>query len=333
MTARGRDYDYDYENENENENEQAYEHEQEFTMSHFVDRLLEQVRVKGSPVCVGIDPVYDRLPETVRDIDDEVLEAKLDAIFAFVQKVIQAVAEHVPAVKFQAACFERYGPDGLGVYHSLVQEAREAGLIVIGDVKRGDIGSTAEHYAAATLLDPGADDGDWASPDAVTVNSYFGRDGLTPFTDLAAKLGKGVFTLVRTSNPGGDAIQSLQLADGRSVAEAVAGLVAEIGSDANYLGSSGYSLLGAVVGATKPGDAARLRQIMPQQLFLVPGFGAQGGSADDVRACFKADRTGALITASRSITYAFEQNPEADWPGAVEQAAIEMKQQINAILA
>jgi orotidine-5'-phosphate decarboxylase len=302
-------------------------------MSHFTDRLLEAVRSKGGPVCVGIDPVYERLPESLRSPgDDDVLEVRVDAIFAFVQKIIEVVAEHVPAVKFQAACFERYGPDGLGVYHALTAEAREAGLIVIGDVKRGDIGVTAEHYAAATLLDAAAGDDDAAAPDAVTINSYFGVDGVKPFTDVAAEHDKGVFALVRTSNPGGDAIQNLPLTDGRTVAQAVAQLMAQIGSDPRYIGASGYSLLGAVVGATKPGDAAALRRLMPQQMFLVPGFGAQGAGADDVRACFKADGTGALITASRSITYAFESRPEVDWAQSIEDATIEMKRQIGGIV-
>lgn len=300
-------------------------------MAHFVDQLLERIEQAGSPVCVGIDPVYERLPASLRG-DEPTHEGRVDAIFEFVTKVLEVVSPHVPLVKFQLACFERYGPDGLAIYHSLVQEARSLGLMVIGDAKRGDIGATAEHYAAAMLLEPdGGDEGDWAAADAVTVNSYFGRDGLVPFLDVAAAEGKGVFALVRTSNPGGDAIQSLKLADGRTVADAVAMLMAEIGGDSRYLGERGYSLLGAVVGATKPGDAARLRELMPRQLFLVPGFGAQGGGADDVRACFRADGTGAIITASRSITYAFEKTP-TDWPMAIEAATLQMKREIAKIL-
>ena len=301
-------------------------------MPHFVDQLLARIEQTGSPVCVGIDPVYERLPDELRR-DDASHEMRVDAIFEFVTKVLQIVAPHVPIVKFQLACFERYGPDGLGVYHSLVQDARAMGLMTIGDAKRGDIGATAEHYAAAMLLEPGGgDEGDWAAADAVTVNSYFGRDGLSPFLDLAAHEGKGVFALVRTSNPGGDAIQSLKLADGRTVAEAVAALMDQIGGEPQYIGDRGYSVLGAVVGATKPGDAARLRELMPRQLFLVPGFGAQGGAADDVRACFRDDGTGAIITASRSITYAFEKVP-LDWQSAIEAATLQMKREIAEILA
>ncbi|MBI1373998.1 MAG: orotidine-5'-phosphate decarboxylase [Phycisphaera sp.] len=309
-------------------------------MAHFVDTLLDRIEDKGAPVCVGIDPVLERMPKSLLDdVRGDGGEA-LDAVADFVLVVLDAVADHVPAVKFQSACFERYGAEGVAIYEQLIGEARRAGLVVIGDVKRGDIGSTAAHYAHATMIDPPCeddvdDDERSAAADAVTVNSYFGLDGLSPFCDLAAAEGKGVFALVRTSNPGGDAIQSLPLADGRTVAEAVGALVAEIGSDSRYVGQSGYSLLGAVVGATKPGDATRLRAIMPRQLFLVPGFGAQGGSADDVRACFNADGAGALITASRSITYAYEAagtGDSHDWPAAIEAAAIDMKRQVAAIV-
>lgn len=302
-------------------------------MSHFADQLLDAIDRKASPVCVGIDPVFDRLPESLRrqagaspgETD------RLDAIVDFCEQVLEAVADHVPAVKFQSACFERYGVEGVGAYHYLTGHALEQELIVIGDVKRGDIGVTASHYAAASLLAPPGQK-ELGAPHAVTVNTYFGADGITPFTDLAAQHGKGVFALVRTSNPGGDAIQSLKLADGRTVSQAVAALVAQLGSDAKLVGKRGYSLLGAVVGATKPADAAELRRLMPQQLFLVPGFGAQGAGADDVRACFKPDGTGAIVTASRSITYAFDGKKTADWLGAVEQAAVEMKKQVAAIL-
>lgn len=302
-------------------------------MAHFADTLLDAVARKGAPVCVGIDPVFDRLPAELRaEVGGEL--DKVDAIVEFVGQVLEAVARHVPAVKFQSACFERYGAAGHGAYHYLISEAKELGLVVIGDAKRGDIGVTAAHYAAACLLDlPGFKASGGATADAVTVNSYFGVDGIKPFTDVGAQHGKGVFALVRTSNPGGDAIQSLKLADGRTVAEAVAMMVAEIGAGPGLVGKRGYSLLGAVVGATKPGDAARLRTLMPQQIFLVPGYGAQGGSPDDVRACFKPDRTGALITASRSITFAFEGKDGEDWIALIEEAAQNMKKEILGILA
>ena len=153
---------------------------------------------------------------------------------------------------------------------------------------------------------------------------------MDPFLAVCRDQGKGLFALVRTSNPGGDAIQSQRLADGRTVAETMGSVVAELGSDKTLIGERGFSCLGAVVGATKAEDAERLRQIMPQQLFLVPGFGAQGGTADDVRPCFRDDGSGALITASRSITYAFRD--EDDWAAAISEAAAQMNRQIAAVV-
>lgn len=294
-------------------------------MDHFADRLLAAIETKGAPVCVGLDPVHERLPQALRCGEGAGAERKAAALGAFCREVLAAVAPHVPCVKVQSACFERYGAEGCAVYEDVIERARAAGLIVIGDVKRGDIGASAEHYAAGLLT------GDHAA-DAVTINSYFGDDGLRPFRDAAAQTGRGAFALVRTSNPGGDAIQSLPLEAGGTVAEAVGRLVAEEGEADRCIGRRGYSLLGAVVGATKRDDAARLRRIMPRQVFLVPGFGAQGGKAEDVAACFHDDGTGAIVTASRSVIYAYQSRPESDWRSAVEAAAIELKQRVNEVL-
>ena len=295
---------------------------------HFADRLLAACEDKGAPVCAGIDPVFERLPRDLRGDAAGPRDAPhaVEAIGRFVRGVLEAVRPHVPCVKLQSACFERYHWRGVKLYDDMVREARAMGLIVIGDAKRGDIGISAAHYAAGCL----ADDVDAPGPDALTVNGYLGGDSLEPLIDVAAAQGKGLFALVRTSNPGGDALQGLKLDDGRSVGEAVADLVAQQGEA--HVGERGYSLLGAVVGATKPADAASLRRHMPRQIFLVPGFGAQGGGADDVRACFKADGTGAIITASRSVNYAFEKAPEADWKQAIEAAALDLRQQIRGIL-
>lgn len=272
-------------------------------------------------MCVGLDPVVNKLPDVLGGLEP------VAAIERFCLEVIEAVAEHVPAIKPQIACFERYGSAGYAVYERVITAGREAGLFVIGDAKRGDIGTTSAHYASGLLV--GEEDGA-VGCDALTVNSYLGMDGIEPFYKAAATTGLGLFALVRTSNPGGDKLQGLKLDDGRTVAEAVADQVADLGC--SELGESGYSLLGAVVGATKPDDAASLRQRMPQQIFLVPGFGAQGGSAQDVRACFKSDGTGAIITASRSVIYAY--NPaDSDWPAAIALAAVELKQQIGEVLA
>ena len=286
------------------------------TPTHFADRLRAAVQTKGAPVCVGLDPVWDKLPEAVT------AEDPVESLRSFSMAVLEQVAPIVPCVKPQAACYERYGAAGMGVYHQVVAEAKAMGLVVIGDVKRGDIGTSSAHYAAGLLSgDHGAD--------ALTVNGYLGLDGVQPFVDAASREGKGLFVLVRTSNPGGDALQSLPLADGRCVSDAVADLVAEAGQ--THVGDSGDSLLGAVVGATKPQDAARLRERMPQQIFLVPGYGAQGGGAEDVKACFRPDGSGAIITASRSVIYAGERS-DPRWAVKVGAAAERLRDEIALIL-
>lgn len=280
---------------------------------HFADRWFVAAEEKGAPVCVGIDPVLDRLPLSLGD-------DPIEAIDAYCRTVLEAVAEHVPAVKPQLACFERYGSAGYAIYERVVREAHAKGLLVIADAKRGDIGTSSAHYAAGLLRDA----------DALTINTYLGADGMQPFVDEAAARGAGLFALVRTSNPGGDALQRLPLSDGRAVADAVADIVVETG--AAHAGESGYSLLGAVVGATQPQDAVSLRKRMPHQLFLVPGYGAQGGTAEDVRACFNPDGRGAVITASRSVIYAYKDRDDPDWGDAIAAAASQLNREIAEIL-
>ncbi len=303
-------------------------------MSHFADRLLQAIERKGSPICVGLDPVLERLPESLRGgVSPGRGEDAISAIEAWCNEVLRIVAPAVPCVKIQSACFERYLWPGIRTYQRLVAEARALGMIVIGDVKRGDIGASSDHYAAGCLADPPYTDlGPVTGPDAVTVNPYMGADALEPFVGVAREQNKGVFALVRTSNPGGDRIQTLKTTDGPTVADRVAELIAETGDAADLIGSRGYSLLGAVVGATVPADAARLRKLMPRQIFLVPGFGAQGGGADDVRACFNSDGLGAIVTASRSVIYAHEKQDAADWRSAIEQAVRDMAGQVRAIV-
>ncbi len=302
---------------------------------HFVDRLIEAIRAKSAPVCVGIDPVYERLPEAVRRMvdfaDPRDAAAALDAIEAYVRELLEAVAPHVPAVKFQSACFERYLWMGVERMWGLMQRARELGLIVILDGKRNDIGISAEHYAAGCLADPDFyQTPDLKGPDALTVNAYLGDDALEPLMDVAMSQGKGLFALVRTTNPGSDALQTMKLADGRTVSDAVAEMVVRFG--ASSIGRAGYSALGAVVGGTKREDLAALRERMPHAFFLVPGYGAQGAGPDDVRACFKTDGYGALITASRSVIFAYERRDTSDWTGAVAEAASEMAEEVGGLL-
>ena len=293
---------------------------------HFADRLLAAIKEKGSPVCVGIDPVYDRLPDELRS-DAAEPERRVDEIRTFCRTVLEAVAPHVPAVKPQIGYFEVYRGTGVDLYFEIVKFARQLGLIVIGDVKRGDIGSTAAAYAAGHLQ--GQD-----SPDAVTLNGYLGADGIRPFVETAGPQGKGVFVLVRTSNPSAAEVQDFAGSDGRKFYEHIAEHVAAVGSADGLVGTSGYSCVGAVVGATYPAEARRLREIMPQQVFLVPGYGAQGATAADCSASFKSDGTGAVVNASRSVLYAFgrEEYAGKNWKQAVAAAARAFAEDIAAAL-
>jgi orotidine-5'-phosphate decarboxylase len=286
------------------------------TPAHFADRLFAAMDAKGSPVCVGIDPVFDRLPEKLQGDDP------LIGIDAWMAQVIWAVEPHVPAVKFQSACFERYGWPGMACMQQGIEQAREAGLITILDAKRGDIGISARHYAAAAF--------DVQHADALTVNAYLGPDTLEPVIEHAVNVGAGLFVLARTSNPGSDAFQNQPLADGRTVGQSMADLVAQAG--APHVGECGYSHVGAVVGATKPAEMAELRQRMRQQIFLVPGYGAQGGSADDVKAAFDDQGRGALITASRSVIYAYQGTDASDFAEPIRDAAAALASDIQRIL-
>ncbi len=288
---------------------------------HAADRLLAAIERVGSPVCVGIDPVVQRLPAALSPVDCNP-DACVAAIRSFSIGVLDAVAPHVACVKLQSACFERYGVSGVEALEAVAAAARERDLEVVLDAKRGDISMSAEHYAHAVFGGTGtrrAGTADW-----LTINSYFGADGIRPFLQP----GHGVFALVRTSNPGGDRLQAARLEDGRTVAELVAAMVAQVGADA--VGAGGYSALGAVVAATKPDEAAALRAMMPQQVFLVPGFGAQGGDAESVRPCFAADGRGAIVTASRAVIYAFSPD-QSDWTRAVGDAAAAFAEQIAKI--
>jgi orotidine-5'-phosphate decarboxylase len=288
----------------------------------FSDRLIDAIRQAGAPTCVGLDPVLDKLPAVLRSREDPV-----DAIQEFCSGVLDAVAGVCPVVKFQSACFERYGPAGIEALRDLTRAAHQRELAVVLDAKRGDIGVTAEHYRYAAF------GGDRGGPshgaDAMTVSGYLGMDTVESFTSP----GHGLFVLVRTSNPGSDGVQSLKLADGRTVAEMMADHVAALG--AKHLGSHGYSDLGAVVGATKAQDGRALRARMPRQIFLVPGYGAQGGTADDIRALLDGRPEcggGVLVTASRSVIYAFDA-ADAAWAKSIKRAALKFTDEIRAVVA
>jgi len=307
---------------------------------NFADRLIGAIEKKGSPICVGIDPIIGSMPDAVfrggRDkADGGDPQAAIDAIFEFTTRVLKIVAPHVPCVKFQSAYFEQFHWEGVEAYFNLIQEAAELGLIVIGDVKRGDIGSTASAYAAGHLAEPEmADSDEMATPDAITINPMLGMDTIEPFVKTAGEFGKGLFVLVRTSNPGSAELQDVKLADGRTWSEMVAEKLAGVAE--GMVGARGWSSLGAVVGATQTHTMISLRQRLPKSIFLLPGYGTQGATAEMTRHAFR-DGLGALVSASRSILYAHKDAKTAakygiDWEKCVEGAVIEMKKDLESVL-
>lgn len=279
---------------------------------HFADRLSSAIARTGSPACVGLDPVLESIPAEVRARHHE----PLAALAEFSHAVLNAIAPIVPAVKFQSACFERYGSRGVALLEDLALEANRLNLTIVYDAKRGDIGTTSAHYAACAKR---------LGAHSITANGYLGKSGLTPFLDAAL----GLFILVRTSNPDSDEIQGTPLADGRSVGTMLADFVATLGQSS--LSDTGLSNVGAVVGATKSGEAKALRQRMPNQIFLIPGYGAQGGTAQDIRDMRRPNQpahlAGVLVTASRSVIYPAATSGQT-WQAAISHAASKLAKEI-----
>ena len=279
----------------------------------FITRLENAVQTKQSAVLVGLDPRLESLPEPCAG-----------SFLDFCKGIIDVVAPLVPAVKPQVAFFEQYGPEGMSVLKQVVDYARQKGLLVILDGKRNDIGTTAAAYAEGMIGKQSV----WGG-DAMTVSPYLGDDSLTPFFETAEKRGGGVFVLVKTSNPGGAMLQDLQTDDGKPIYQHVAEYVQAVSEKSRDAGRYGH--VGAVVGATWPEQLAQLRHLMPNVWFLVPGFGAQGGSAEDVAGAFDADGLGAIVNNSRGIIFAHTQKKYAglDWQRAVELATREMNEQLS----
>lgn len=308
---------------------------------NFADRFLQAAAARGAPCAVALDPVFTSLPAAAAQASAESRDARaeLDAIVQFSRRVLNVIAPIVPAVKINSAYFERYHADGIAAYDRLVAAASTLGLLVIGDVKRGDVGHTAEKYAAAHLCDAGCSAGSAGAlaPDAITISGYFGLDGAAPFMDIARERGKGVFVLVRTSNKSAAAIQDVVTQDGRKVHEIVAAEVAGWAGGESMIGRAGYSCVGAVVATRDSKDAIRLRAAMPKSLFLVPGFGAQGGRAEDFLPYFDASGRGAMIAAGRSVIFAhaepkYRSQFGNNWERCVEQACRDFAADIRRVI-
>lgn len=289
-------------------------------MPPFSDRLAEAVRAKG-PLCVGIDPRWESLPKAIREQVREVPfeERAAAAYFAFGRKVLLLVRPHCGVVKPQAAFFEQVGPSGMEVLELLLREAKEYGLITVLDAKRGDIASTATAYADAAFAGCTIDGETYPvwDADSLTINPYLGRDAVEPFLTAAKKAERGVFVLVRTSNPGAGLFQDL-VCDGKPLYRHVADEVVKW--NASTLGACGLGDVGAVVGATHPRELAELRAAMPDVWLLVPGYGAQGGTAADVKAAYRADGLGAIVNSSRGVTFPFHPD-DPDWETKIVEAA------------
>jgi orotidine-5'-phosphate decarboxylase len=278
------------------------------TMTHFADRLADAVWAKGTALCVGLDPRRESLPKSIRDRHAETLEGTAAAFEEFCLRVLELVAPRVGVVKPQSAFFEACGPAGMAALQRIMRRARELNLFTILDAKRGDIASTAVAYADSAF--------DVFDADAVTVNPYLGRDAVEPFITAARRDGGGLFVLVRTSNPGAGLFQDLEC-DGRPLYRHVAEAVAAWNGE--NLGQCGLGDVGAVVGATHPAELKLLREELPDVWLLVPGYGAQGGTAADVRPAFRADGLGAVVNSSRGVTFPFRPD-EPDWQSAIMAA-------------
>ncbi|MDX6548558.1 MAG: orotidine-5-phosphate decarboxylase [Gaiellales bacterium] len=286
---------------------------------NFADRLAEAVARKGSTLCVGLDPRIELLPPELVTGLKAGRAGRARAYERFCEGLIDAVADEAVAVKPQVACFEALGGYGLTALEHVCDAAAERGLLVIADAKRGDIGSTAEAYAEAWLAPR---DGGRPVADALTVNPYMGGDSLDPFLAACGR-GAGLFVLARTSNPGSSDLQQQLLADGRPLWERTAELIAQWG--AGLIGECGLSSVGAVVGATQPEAVERARELMPAQVLLLPGVGAQGGSAADLAPAFRDHPAGGLVVAARSVIYAWRDR-RGDWQQSVRAAAAELRQ-------
>lgn len=302
-----------------------------------VDVLIKKIKEKSNPSVAGLDPKVDYVPEYIRrkaySVYGKNIKGATEAIWEFNKGLIDALYDIVPAVKPQSAYYEMYGLAGEEVLARTISYAKEKGLYVILDVKRNDIGSTAEAYSKAYLGKVEVD-GEWfdANPvDCVTVNPYLGTDGVAPFIKDCKEYGKSIFALVKTSNPSSGELQDLMVGD-KHIYEKVAELVNTWGAD--VIGESGYSSVGAVVGATYPEQAEVLRKLMPNAYFLVPGYGAQGGNAKGVAKSFNDDGLGAIVNSSRGIMCAYKKGDwkEEQFAEAARVEAFRMKEELCSIL-
>lgn len=304
-----------------------------------INKLVKKISEQNAPVVVGLDPMLKYVPEHIQKAAyeqyGETLKGASEAIWQFNKAIIDNIYDIVPAVKPQVAMYEQFGLEGMEAFKKTVDYCHEKDMVVIGDVKRGDIGSTSEAYAVAHLgkVQVGSKKIAAFDEDFATVNPYLGSDGIKPFINVCKEENKGIFILVKTSNPSSGEFQD-RLIDGKPLYEHVGAKVAEWGEEC--MGDN-YSYVGAVVGATYPEMGRTLRKIMPKAYILVPGYGAQGGKAEDLKAFFNEDGLGAIVNSSRGIIAAYKKEEyakfgEKNFAEASRQAAIDMINDINGAL-
>ena len=304
-----------------------------------IRQLIEKIQKTKAPICVGLDPMLSYVPEHIQaaafEQYGETLEGAAEAIWQFNKEIVDHTFDLIPSVKPQIAMYEQFGIEGLKVYKRTVDYCKEKGLVVIGDAKRGDIGSTSAAYAAGHIgsVQVGSKTYSAFDTDFLTVNPYLGTDGVKPFVDVCNSHDRGLFVLVKTSNPSSGEFQD-RLIDGRPLYEWVAEKVVEWG---NASMDGEYSNVGAVVGATYPEMSRILRNLMPHTYFLVPGYGAQGGTAEDLKHCFNKDGLGAIVNSSMGIIAAYKQEKykkfgAENFAEASRQAVIDMAADINSVL-
>ena len=304
-----------------------------------INKLIKEIQKKDAPIVVGLDPMLNYIPEHIQkkafEEFGETLEGAAEAIWQFNKGIVDATYDLIPSVKPQIAMYEQFGVPGVMAFKKTVDYCKEKGLVVIGDIKRGDIGSTSTAYAVGHLgkVKVGEKSYYGFDEDFVTVNPYLGSDGVNPFVDVCKEENKGIFVLVKTSNPSSGEFQD-RLIDGKPLYEYVGEQVAKWGEQC--MGDS-YSNVGCVVGATYPEMGKVLRKLMPKTYILVPGYGAQGGTAKDLAPYFNEDGLGAIVNSSRGIIAAYKQDKYAkfgaeNYAEASRQAVIDMKEDINSVL-
>ena len=303
-------------------------------MKNAIDILIDKIKEKNNPTVMGLDPRYEMLPECIKNKYGKDVKSVFEGILEYNKSLIDATFDIIPAVKPQIAFYEMFGIEGIKCFKETCKYAKEKGLIVIADIKRGDIGTTAEAYSNAylgrTLV--GEKEESFYDIDFVTVNPYFGIDGVKPFIEDCKKYNKGIFILVKTSNKSSGELQDLKLEEGKTIYEKVAKLVNSWGEE--LVGEYGYSSISAVVGATYPVQLKELREIMPKSYFLIPGYGAQGGKAEDIALGFK-DGLGGIVNASRSLMCAYKSDrwkdkfKDEEYAKATREEAIRMRDELN----